>query len=53
MMESEERDFIRKSVFSMVSYEAVGSADGRNLVRLLDCPAFIKNKLAQVLVPLI
>ncbi|GAB2269087.1 hypothetical protein Dimus_004017 [Dionaea muscipula] len=51
-MGPEEKAFIRKSVFSMVCYEGI---DGRKnlVVRVLDSPAFIKNKLAQVLVSLI
>ncbi|KAH7565587.1 hypothetical protein ACOSP7_019978 [Xanthoceras sorbifolium] len=49
-MSSEERGFVRKSVFSMVCY---GSIDEKSAVRVLDSPAFIKNKLAQVLVTLI
>ncbi|XP_038724316.1 exportin-T isoform X1 [Tripterygium wilfordii] len=43
----EEKDFIRKSVFSIVC------VDGKNPIRVLEGPAFIKNKLAQVLVTLI
>lgn len=49
-MSTEEKSFIRKSVFSMVCYEAL---DDKNSVRVLDSPAFIKNKLAQVLATLI
>lgn len=50
LLSLEEKDFIRKSVFSMCCFDAVG--DG-NAVRILDGPAFVKNKLAQVLVTLI
>lgn len=46
----EEKSFIRKSVFSMACYEGL---DDNNAVRVLEGPAFIKNKLAQVLVTLI
>lgn len=49
-MTFEERSFIRKSVFSMACYEAI---DDACTVRVLDSPAFIKNKLAQILVTLI
>ncbi|XP_055825792.1 exportin-T isoform X1 [Solanum dulcamara] len=49
-MGPEEKSFIRKSVFSLACYE---STDDKNLVRVLDGPAFIKNKLAQVMVTLI
>ncbi|GAB4842638.1 hypothetical protein Ancab_012611 [Ancistrocladus abbreviatus] len=47
----EEKAFIRKSVFAMVCYE--GIEDENVVVRVLDSPAFIRNKLAQVLVGLI
>lgn len=50
VMGEEEKGYVRKSVFSMVCYE---SADEKNGIRVLDSPAFIKNKLAQVLVTLI
>lgn len=46
----EEKGFIRNSVFSMACLESV---DDRSTVRILESPAFIKNKLAQVLVTLI
>uniref|UniRef100_A0A5B6Z9J3 Exportin-T n=2 Tax=Davidia involucrata TaxID=16924 RepID=A0A5B6Z9J3_DAVIN len=49
-MSPQEKSFIRRSVFSMACFEAV---DDKNSVRVLDGPAFIKNKLAQVLVTLI
>nr|XP_009779658.1 PREDICTED: exportin-T isoform X2 [Nicotiana sylvestris] len=49
-MGPEEKSFIRKSVFSLGCYESI---DDKNLVRVLDGPAFIKNKLAQVIVTLI
>ncbi|XP_052175339.1 exportin-T isoform X2 [Diospyros lotus] len=49
-MSAEEKSFIRKSVFSMVCFEAI---DENNPVKVLDGPAFVKNKLAQVLVTLI
>ncbi|XP_011079646.1 exportin-T isoform X1 [Sesamum indicum] len=48
----EEKSFIRKSVFGMACYESVNAND-TNWVKLLDGPAFIKNKLAQVVVTLI
>ncbi|KAK4413751.1 Exportin-T [Sesamum alatum] len=47
-----EKSFIRKSVFGMACYESLNAND-TNCVRLLDGPAFIKNKLAQVVVTLI
>lgn len=50
LMSLEEKSFIRKSIFSMACYEAIND---NNSVRVLDSPAFIKNKLAQVLVTLI
>ncbi|KAJ4841704.1 hypothetical protein Tsubulata_032461 [Turnera subulata] len=50
LLSLEEKDFVRKSVFSMCCFGAVG--DG-NAVRILESPAFVKNKLAQVLVTLI
>ncbi|KAL6972647.1 hypothetical protein U1Q18_026822 [Sarracenia purpurea var. burkii] len=49
-MSPEEKSFIKNSVFSMVCFEA---SDDENSVRVLEGPAFIKNKLAQVLVTLI
>lgn len=50
-MSPDEKQFIRKSVFGMACYEGI---DDKNVtVRVLDSPAFIKNKLAQVLVTLI
>lgn len=49
-MSLEEKSFIRKSVFSMAIYEVI---DDHNSVRVLDSPAFVKNKLAQVVVTLI
>lgn len=51
-MSPEEKSFIRKSVFSMVCYETV-NGDSNNYVRVLEGPAFVKNKLAQVVVTLI
>ncbi|KAL3840774.1 hypothetical protein ACJIZ3_025365 [Penstemon smallii] len=51
-MTPEEKSFVRKSVFSMVCYEAI-NADDNNSVRVLEAPAFIKNKLAQVVVALV
>ncbi|KAK3220294.1 hypothetical protein Dsin_014264 [Dipteronia sinensis] len=50
VMSSEEKGFIRQSVFSMACYDSI---DEKSSVRVLDSPAFIKNKLAQVLVTLI
>lgn len=49
-MGPDEKHMIRSSVFSMVCFEGIGE---KNLVRVLEGPAFIKNKLAQVLVTLI
>lgn len=50
-MSPDEKQFIRKSVFAMACYEGI---DEKNVtVRVLDSPAFVKNKLAQVLVTLI
>lgn len=46
-MTADERHMIRVSVFSIVCLE------DKNLTRVLECPAFIKNKLAQVLITLI
>ncbi|XP_002521319.2 exportin-T isoform X1 [Ricinus communis] len=50
LLSLEEKDFIRKSVFSMCCFDVI---DDGNAVRFLEGPAFIKNKLAQVLVTLI
>ncbi|XP_071710453.1 exportin-T-like [Rutidosis leptorrhynchoides] len=50
-MSTEEKNFIRKSVFSMACYEPIDN--NVNAVKVLDSPAFVKNKLAQVLVTLI
>ncbi|KAK4591375.1 hypothetical protein RGQ29_021543 [Quercus rubra] len=49
-MSLDEKFFIRKSVFSFACLEAI---DEKNVARVLEGPAFIKNKLAQVLVTLI
>lgn len=49
-MSPDERYLIRKSVFSITCF---GAIDDNNVVRVLEGPAFIKNKLAQVLVTLI
>ncbi|KAF7814037.1 exportin-T [Senna tora] len=49
-MSPEEKHMIRSSVFSVVCLEGIND---KNLVRILEGPAFIKNKLAQVLVTLI
>ncbi|XP_027349625.1 exportin-T isoform X2 [Abrus precatorius] len=46
-MTPDERHMIRGSVFSIVCLE------DKNLIRILEGPAFIKNKLAQVLITLI
>ncbi|XP_059640666.1 exportin-T [Cornus florida] len=46
----EEKSFIRRSVFSVACF---GGIDDKNSVRVLESPAFIKNKLAQILVTLI
>ncbi|XP_008342570.1 exportin-T-like isoform X2 [Malus sylvestris] len=46
----DEKFFIRKSVFSIA---CLGGFDDKSTVRVLEGPAFIKNKLAQVLVTLI
>ncbi|XVF25223.1 hypothetical protein REPUB_Repub13aG0194600 [Reevesia pubescens] len=48
-MSLEERNFIRKSVFSMVCFEGIDD----KICAVSESPAFIKNKLAQVLVTLI
>ncbi|KAI4329079.1 hypothetical protein L6164_021381 [Bauhinia variegata] len=49
-MSPEEKYMIRTSVFSIVCLEGI---DDKNLARVLEGPAFIKNKLAQVMVTLI
>ncbi|KAB1218353.1 Exportin-T [Morella rubra] len=49
-MSVDEKFFIRKSVFSIACLEPI---DDKNVARVLESPAFIKNKLAQVLVTLI
>lgn len=49
-MSLEEKSFIRNSVFSMACFESVND---NSTVRILESPAFIKNKLAQILVTLI
>ncbi|KAK1434241.1 hypothetical protein QVD17_11160 [Tagetes erecta] len=46
-MSTEEKTFVRKSVFSMACY------DNANSVKVLDSPPYVKNKLAQILVTLI
>lgn len=48
-MSLEEKNFIRKSVFSMACLEGIDD----KMCSVLESPAFIKNKLAQVLVTLI
>ncbi|XP_021638920.2 exportin-T isoform X2 [Hevea brasiliensis] len=50
LLSLEEKDFVRKSVFSICCFDVI---DESNAVRVLEGPAFIKNKLAQVLVTLI
>ncbi|KAJ8755813.1 hypothetical protein K2173_024358 [Erythroxylum novogranatense] len=50
LLSSEEKDLVRKSVFSMCCFEKI---EDSNAVTTLEGPAFIKNKLAQVLVTLI
>ncbi|KAI5594165.1 hypothetical protein POPTR_003G066200v4 [Populus trichocarpa] len=53
MLSLEEKDFIRKSVFSMCCFEVIDDKNN-NAVRILEgAPAFIKNKLAQVFVTLV
>ncbi|WCJ39412.1 Exportin-T [Euphorbia peplus] len=47
LLSSDEKGFIRKSVFSLCCY------DDSNAAKVLEGPAFIKNKLAQVLVTFI
>ncbi|XP_011035726.1 PREDICTED: exportin-T-like isoform X2 [Populus euphratica] len=50
LLSLQEKDFIRKSVFSMCCFEAIDDQNN-NAVRILEGgPAFIKNKLAQVFV---
>ncbi|KAI3786205.1 hypothetical protein L1987_45339 [Smallanthus sonchifolius] len=49
-MSTEEKNFVRKSVFSMACYETL---DNTNSVKVLDGPSYVKNKLAQILVTLI
>lgn len=51
-MSPEEKDLIRKSVFSMVCGEPVHAND-TNPVRVFESPSFVKNKLAQVVVTLV
>lgn len=51
-MAAEEKELIRKSVFLMACGEPVYANDS-NSSRLSECPAFVKNKLAQVVVTLI
>ncbi|XP_019053873.1 PREDICTED: exportin-T isoform X2 [Nelumbo nucifera] len=46
----DEKLYIRKSLLSIACFEG---SDDKNLVRVLDGPAFIKNKFSQVLVTLI
>ncbi|KAL9228510.1 hypothetical protein vseg_004085 [Gypsophila vaccaria] len=57
LMSREEKEFVRKSVFAMACYEGIrednGEVGSNAVVRVLDSPGFIKNKLAQVLVTLI
>lgn len=50
VMGVEEKNFVRKSVFAMACYESI---DEKSSVRVLESSAFIKNKLAQVVVTLI
>ncbi|KAF5793437.1 putative armadillo-like helical, exportin-1/Importin-beta, exportin-T [Helianthus annuus] len=50
-MSTEEKNFVRKSVFSMACYETVDS--NANSVKVLDSPPYVRNKLAQILVTLI
>ncbi|CAA2996216.1 exportin-T isoform X1 [Olea europaea subsp. europaea] len=51
-MTPDEKSYIRKSVFSIACYEAV-DVNGNSSVKVLDGPAFLKNKLAQIVVFLI
>ncbi|CAN0877961.1 PSD [Linum grandiflorum] len=58
LLSLEEKGFFRKSVFSLCGFDGgVGVVDGGGennaAARFLEGPAFIKNKLAQVLVTLI
>ncbi|XP_022715279.1 exportin-T-like isoform X3 [Durio zibethinus] len=48
-MSLEEKNFVRKSVFSMACLEGIDD----KMCAVSDSPAFIKNKLAQILVTLI
>ncbi|KAK5792486.1 Exportin-T -like protein [Gossypium arboreum] len=48
-MSLEEKNFIRKSIFSIACLEGIND----KMCVVLDSPAFIKNKLSQVLVTLI
>lgn len=50
-MSLDERRFVRSSVFSMACLEGVDNNE--NVVRVVEGPVFVKNKLAQVLVTLI
>ncbi|MFS7974595.1 putative armadillo-like helical, exportin-1/Importin-beta, exportin-T [Helianthus anomalus] len=50
-MSTEEKNFVRKSVFSMACYETIDS--NANSVKVLDSPPYVRNKLAQILVTLI
>ncbi|KAI5602377.1 hypothetical protein POPTR_001G168100v4 [Populus trichocarpa] len=53
LLSLQEKDFMRKSVFSMCCFEAIDDHNN-NAVRILEGgPAFIKNKLAQVFVALV
>uniref|UniRef100_A0A3N7FXP5 Exportin-T n=1 Tax=Populus trichocarpa TaxID=3694 RepID=A0A3N7FXP5_POPTR len=53
LLSLQEKDFMRKSVFSMCCFEAIDDQNN-NAVRILEGgPAFIKNKLAQVFVALV
>lgn len=47
----DEMSCVRKAVFSMACLEGV--VDNENVVRVVEGPVFVKNKLAQVLVTLI
>ncbi|XP_047342580.1 exportin-T-like [Impatiens glandulifera] len=50
-MSPHEQAFVRKSVFSMACFDSI---DGKtDSARILEGPAFVKNKLAQVFVKLI
>ncbi|KAF8084278.1 hypothetical protein N665_0726s0003 [Sinapis alba] len=50
-MSVDEQSYVRSSVFSMACLEVV--AGNENGVRVVEGPAFVKNKLAQILVTLI